>query len=239
MTALTDHASLPWAVVTGSNRGIGLELVTALCAGGRHRVAACCRSPDLADELHRLGESNPQLWVAELDVTDDRSIERFAQGLLDQEPAVSMLVNNAGIGLDEQHTILTMPLEDIRRQLETHAIGPLVLVRRLVDRMIPGAVIANVSSVVSGLSRPRSSYAGYAQAKALQNSFTVTLAATLDDRGIIVLALEPGWVATDMGGATAPTTPAASASGLLDQILGATPADSGTFRDYRGDPVAW
>jgi NAD(P)-dependent dehydrogenase (short-subunit alcohol dehydrogenase family) len=227
------------AIVTGSNRGLGRALVDELLTRGWPRVVATARCPDTAADLRSLAARDPRVVLRELDVTSPASIERFAASVRDDGFPVGILVNNAGIGDVEDQTILSMPMEDVRRQIETHALGPLQIVRELTDLLQPGSVVVNISSVVSGMHRITANYAGYAQAKALQNSVTRALARTLEDRGVIVFALHPGWMATDMGGPGAPLRPDDVARGMADLILSATPADADTFRDHTGAPALW
>jgi NAD(P)-dependent dehydrogenase (short-subunit alcohol dehydrogenase family) len=100
--------------------------------------------------------------------------------------------------------------------------------------MQSGSVIANVSSVLSRIDSMGPAYTAYAPAKALQNAFTVQLAASLRRRGVITFAVHPGWVATDIGGRGAPVSASDAAQGIADMILMASAKDSGTFRDYTG-----
>ena len=227
------------AVITGANRGIGLEIVRELLVRTDVLdVIATSRSLDRAAELHQMVSRQPRLSAHHLDVTDPASIERFAREI-DGAAPVAIVVNNAGIGFEDDTTILDVTMDEVRLQIETHALGPLHLVRLLAPRLRRGAVVAGVSSVVGGVSRISASYAAYAPAKALQNAFTRSLAGALADRGVVVLAVHPGWVSTTMGGPSAPDTPAESAAGMVRQILAATMEDSDTFRDLHGEPVAW
>ena len=227
------------AIVTGSNRGLGRALVDQLLARGCSRVVATARSLDAATDLRSLAERDQRVVLRDLDVTCPASIERFAASLRTDGLPVDILVNNAGIGDVEGQTILSMPMDDIRLQVETHALGPLHVVRELTGLLRSGSVVVNVSSVVSGMHRITADYAGYAQAKALQNAITRALARTLEDRGVIVFALHPGWVATDMGGPGAPLRPDDVARGMADLILSATAADADTFRDHTGATATW
>jgi NAD(P)-dependent dehydrogenase (short-subunit alcohol dehydrogenase family) len=226
------------AVITGSGRGLGRAIVDELIARGCPRVVATARSLDGATALRSLAERDERVVLHELDVTSGPSIERFAASMYADGRPIDVLVNNAGIGFDD-HTIMSMPIENLRRQLETHAIGPLQVVRAVTGLLRRGSVIVNVSSVVSGMHRIGASYAGYAQAKALQNAITRALARTLEADGVIVFALHPGWVATDMSGPGAPLQPEDVARGMVDLMLSSTLADTDTFRDHTGARAAW
>lgn len=226
------------AVVTGANRGLGRAIVDELLARGLPHLVATARSIDGAADLRSVAARDERVILRELDVVSASSIADFAAAMHADGRPIDVLVNNAGIGPDGR-SILALPIAHVRLQIETHAIGPLELVKSVAGLFQPGSVIVNISSVVSGMHRISASYAGYAQAKALQNGFTRALARTFDDRGVIVLALHPGWVSTDMGGPEAPLKPAEVARGMVDLILASTLSDSDTFRDHTGAPAIW
>jgi NAD(P)-dependent dehydrogenase (short-subunit alcohol dehydrogenase family) len=226
------------ALVTGANRGLGFAFVDALRAAGVTPVVATYRDEVRSEALLSLaGESNDVVAV-ELDVTSDESVAFAARRIRAVTPSLRVVVNNAGIGLREE-SILDLPLDEFRLQIETHALGPLRVVRAVQSLLSEGSVVANISSVVAGLHRLGANYAGYAHAKALQNAVTCSLAATLRSRGIVVLAIDPGWVATRMGGSNAPVSPQESATAIVGQVLSASLESSGTFRNYLGRPLDW
>ena len=242
------------ALVTGANRGIGLEFVRQLLVRGDHVVAAC-RHPGKASALNTLAGEHPgRLHVLPLDVADAKSRASLLHDLplvLGDDGRIDLLLNNAGVlhsGERFGHVEQAM-LDD---SLRTNAIGPFLLAQALVpllcdvapghadDTGSPRTVIANISSQLGSIANTtRFGTPSYAISKAAQNMASVLLARALAERGIVVLALHPGWVQTEMGGAQAQVTPADAAAGLLRVIDAATPAQSGTFLDWRGEALPW
>ena len=242
------------ALVTGANRGIGLEFVRQLLARGDHVVAAC-RHPGKASALNALAGEHPgRLHVLPLDVADAKSRASLLHDLplvLGDDGRIDLLLNNAGVlhsGERFGHVEQAM-LDD---SLRTNAIGPFLLAQALVpllcdvapghadDTGSPRTVIANISSQIGSIANTtRFGTPSYAISKAAQNMASALLANALAERGILVLALHPGWVQTEMGGAQAQVTPADAVAGLLRVIDAATPAQSGTFLDWRGEALPW
>lgn len=227
------------ALVTGANRGIGLECVRQLLARG-DRVVATCRHPGKANALNTLtGEYPGRLRVLPLDV----GIEKSRAELVRELPLVcehlDLLVNNAGVlHSGERFGQLSQAL--LEDSLRVNALGPLLLTEALAPVLADGARVANISSMMSSLTtRNEFRSPGYCMSKAAQNMATVQLAHALRPRGIVVLALCPGWVQTDMGGDGAQITASQSVEGLLRVIDGAGIDDSGRFIDWRGESMAW
>ena len=242
------------ALVTGANRGIGLEFVRQLLARGDH-VVATCRHPGKASALNALAGDHPaRLHVLPLDVADAKSRASLVHDLplvLGDDGRIDLLLNNAGVlhsgerfGHVEQAT-----LDD---SLRTNAIGPFLLAQALVpllcdvapghadDTGSPRTVIANISSQLGSIANTtRFGTPSYAISKAAQNMASALLANALAGRGVVVLALHPGWVQTEMGGAQAQVTPVDAVAGLLRVIDAATPSQSGSFLDWRGEPLPW
>jgi NAD(P)-dependent dehydrogenase (short-subunit alcohol dehydrogenase family) len=227
------------ALVTGANRGIGLEFVRQLLARG-DRVVAACRQPGKATALNTLtGEYPGRLRVLPLDVALEKSRAELVRELPLVCERLDLLVNNAGVLHSGERfgQLSQAPLED---SLRVNALGPLLVTEALAPTLADGARVANVSSMMSSLAtRQEFRSPGYCMAKAAQNMATVQLAHALRPRGIVALALCPGWVQTDMGGEGAQITPAQSVEGLLRVIDAAGPDDSGRFIDWRGEAMAW
>lgn len=234
-------------LVTGANRGIGLEFVRQLLARGEHVVAAC-RHPGKATALNGLAGEHPgRLHVLPLDVAEPKS----RANLLHELPLVlgegddgapgrlDLLINNAGVlhsGERFGHVEQAL-LED---SLRTNAIGPFLLAQALAPVLADAGTVANISSQLGSIANTtRFGTPSYDISKAAQNMGSVLLARALAERGIVVLALHPGWVQTEMGGAQAQVAPADAVAGLLRVIDGATPAQSGSFLDWRGEALPW
>jgi NAD(P)-dependent dehydrogenase (short-subunit alcohol dehydrogenase family) len=179
--------------------------------------------------------------VLPLDVAESKSIDALVAELplLDDALRLDLLVNCAGVLHSGERfgSIAAATLEDSFR---TNAMGPLLLTQALAPRLADGARVANLGSVLGSIaSLARFGTPSYDISKAAQNMATALLARALEPRGIVVLALHPGWARTDMGGANATLPVAESVAGLLRVIDGATSADSGHFFDWRGQPLPW
>lgn len=227
------------SLVTGANRGLGLEFARQLLAHGDH-VVATCRHPGRANALNQLvGEHPGRLHVLPLDVGDPKSHAELARELPLVMDGIDLLINNAGV-LHSGERFGHVPPANLDDSLRTNASGPFLLTQTLAERLVDGATVANLSSVLGSIASTASfSTPSYATSKAAQNMATVLLASALRERGIAVIALHPGWVQTDMGGSGAQITPVDSVRGLLKVIDGVRIGDSGTFLDYRGKPVPW
>ena len=215
-------------VITGANRGIGLELCRRLSARGEEVIAACRKS---SGELDGLGVR----VEAGIDVAMEDCGAELARRL-DGAP-VDVLINNAGIlervGLDH------LDFESIRRQFEINSLGPLRITSALLDNMASGSKIAIVSSLMGSMGDNDSggSY-GYRMSKAAVNAAGVSLSLDLKSRGIAVAILHPGMVRTDMTGHRGIPVEE-SADGLLRRIDELTLDNSGSFRHADGRELPW
>lgn len=231
------------ALVTGANRGLGLEFVRQLLARG-DRVLATCRQPGRAQALNRLVAEHPgRLHVLPLDVAAPKSHAE----LLRELPLVSgggsatidLLINNAGV-LHPGERFGAVTAGNLDDSLRTNASGPFLLTQALAPQLADGATVANLSSKLGSISSTGGfGTPSYAISKAALNMATVLLAHALAGRGITVIALHPGWVRTEMGGAGAELEPGDAVSALLAVIDRLQPADTGRFLDRHGAPVPW
>lgn len=216
-------------LVTGANRGIGLELCRQLSARGEVVIAACRRS---SAELAELG-----LRVIEgLDVTDEASVGSLAAALEGQ--ALDWLINNAGILTFE--SLGRLDFDAIRRQFEVNALGPLRVTAALLSNLSRGSKVAMITSRMGSVSDNTSggSY-GYRMSKAALNMASSSLARDLSPKGIAVAILHPGWVRTDMTGHNGLCDPPESASGLIARIDELTHESSGGFWHANGERLPW
>lgn len=230
-----------YSLVTGANRGLGLEFVRQLLARGGH-VIATCRHPGKATALNALAGEHPgRLRVLPLDVAAPRSIAELAHELplIDASLSLRLLVNCAGV-LHSGERFGKLDPAILEDSFRTNAMGPLLVTEALADRLADGAKVANLSSVLGSIaSLARFGTPSYDISKAAQNMVTALLAKALAPRGIVVLALHPGWAQTDMGGDNATVPVADAVAGLLRVIDGAGVADSGSFHDWRGQALPW
>lgn len=216
-------------VVTGGNRGIGLELCRQAHERGEDVVAACRRSsPELATIGCRV--------VEDIDVARDDAGTALDGALGDA--AVDVLVCNAGILLHE--SLDALDLEGARRQFEVNTLGPLRVVSALLPRLGPGAKVGLVSSKAGSIGDgPSGGMYGYRMSKAALNMAGANLAHELAPRGIHVVVLHPGFVRTEMTGGAGGVDPAESAAGLIARIDELDAAGSGRFVHANGDEIPW
>lgn len=229
-------------LISGANRGIGLEFVRQLLARGDHVIAAC-RHPGKATALNGLAGEHPgRLHLLPLDVADAKSRASLVHDLplvLGEEGRIDLLVNNAGV-LHSGERFGHIEQAILEDSLRTNAVGPFLLAQALAPLLADGSRIANISSQLGSIGNTtRFGTPSYDISKAAQNMASVLLARALEERGIVVLALHPGWVQTEMGGANAQVAPADAVHGLLQVIDAATPAQSGSFLDWRGEALPW
>jgi len=220
---------MPKAIITGANRGIGLQFCRVLTDRG-YEVTALCRTA--GNELSSL----PVDVRDGFDVTDGAAIDAFAQTL---EPAsVDLLINNAGIL--QGMSLDALDVDSIRRQFEVNAIGPLLVTRALQPALKPGAKIALITSRMGSIADNDSggSY-GYRMSKAALNAAGVSLARDLQGRGIAVAILHPGYVRTDMTGNSGLIDVDESVAGLLARIDELTLETSGSFWHTSGEVLPW
>ena len=231
-----------WTLVTGANRGLGLEFVRQLLADGA-RVVAACRQPGKATALNTLAAEHPgHLKVLPLDVGDARSRDELVREwplAAGEDARIGLLVNNAGV-LHSGERFGTLTADTLDDSLRTNVTGPLLLTQALAPLLRDGARVANLSSQLGSITNTgRFGTPSYAISKAALNMATVQLAHALRERGIVVVALHPGWVRTDMGGAQASEAPEESVTGLRTVIDGLGPDDSGRFLDWTGAALPW
>ncbi len=220
-------------LVTGANRGLGLEFARQYKDAG-WQVIGTARKPDEAQELEALG-----VKVVQLDVADQQSVDRMAAELAGQP--IDVLINNAGI-FPRVGTIAEIDFDDYRRTLEVNTIGPVRVTRALLPNLRQGKlrIIAGLSSNLGSIAEnERGTFYGYRESKAGLNMFTKTLAAELGPDGFICVVLTPGWVQTDMGGPNAPLQPSESIAGMKAVLDKLAPADNGTFWSYDGSQMPW
>jgi NAD(P)-dependent dehydrogenase (short-subunit alcohol dehydrogenase family) len=228
------------ALVTGANRGLGLETSRQLLARGL-RVALAGRDPAATERaLRGLSAPSGEAMMVRLDVTDAASIEAARRAVAERWGAVDVLVNNAAVLLDEDADVLSIPADHYRRTLDANLAGAIEVCRVFVPPMAERGYgrVVNVSSSAGQLATMSTYAPAYSISKAALNAFTRILAATYRSRGVLANAADPGWVRTDMGGPSAPRSPEEGADTIVWlatlQERGPT---GGFFRDRR--PIEW
>jgi len=199
-------ASPQTILVTGANKGIGLEICRQLARLG-HRVILSARSATRGEEaVAALAQEGLKVEFLLLDTADEGSILRAARELKQRLKALHVLINNAAILDTWQGTILNAKAADLRDTFITNTLGPVLLTQALLPLLEAGkpSRVINVSSQLGSVANMSDGWAGYGISKAALNAATRKLAEALKPRGISVNAASPGWVRTEMGGDSAP-----------------------------------
>ncbi|HEY5899568.1 MAG TPA: SDR family oxidoreductase [Burkholderiales bacterium] len=220
-------------LITGAGRGLGYELARQY-AGDGWGVIGTVRSPSAQQRVEALGA---QSHCA--DVTNLEQIRGLARQL--NGKPIDVLFCNAGIIGKRGMSIGHFDFSSWQEVMRVNVLGPAAVAEALVDNVAASErkVIAMMSSRLGSISESSGATLPYATSKAALNMLVKGLAATLASRGVIVVALSPGWVRTDMGGQGAPLGAEASVAGLRKVIAGLSPRDSGRFFAYDGAAIPW
>ena len=226
-------------IITGANRGIGLELTKAYAADG-DRVFAFTRSPDKADKLNDLAASSGgKVTIHAMDVGDGASIAA-AKSVVGDQP-VDILINNAGVLGGNPQTIESIDFDAWMDAIKVMTIGPFRVVQTFLPNLKKSASpkIMTVTSQLAASTWPFGTTYAYSSAKAGVNKVMQTLALDLKNDKIAVSMIHPGWVKTDMGGPGADITPEESAAGIKNVIAGLSMEHTGRFYKWNGDIHPW
>ncbi len=228
-------------LITGANRGLGFELARQCLTRG-DCVFAGCRKPEQAIALRSLATVyEGHLTLLPLDVTDEETLDASKEILSAQTDVLDLLFNNAAVHPGDE-TISTLNAETLIHTFRVNAVGPMLVVQRCLDllKAANSPKIINISSEAGSISRMQHhrGYAYYAS-KAALNMFTRALAWDENLTGVIVIAIHPGWVRTDMGGDLAPLLPVDSVAEILRVVDGLDRASSGRFHTYEGHEYPW
>jgi NAD(P)-dependent dehydrogenase (short-subunit alcohol dehydrogenase family) len=220
---------MPFAVVTGSNRGIGLELCRELALRG-DTVLAACRSRSA--ELDALGVE----VVSDVDVTTESGASKLSAAVAKR--TIDLLINNAGVLAHE--ALPELDFESIERQFVVNALGPLRVTAALAPRLARGGKVALITSRMGSIADNTSgAYYGYRMSKAALNMAGASLAHDLRSQDVAVALLHPGFVRTEMTGNNGGIHPNEAARGLLTRIDELTLQTSGGFWHMNGERLPW
>jgi NAD(P)-dependent dehydrogenase (short-subunit alcohol dehydrogenase family) len=225
-------------LITGANRGIGLALVKAY-AGQRDRVIACIRATSDRDALDAAVAASPKwIEVIEMDASDPLEIARTRRRL-EAEP-IDILINNAGIGGPKQ-ALGKLDFDGWLETLWVNVLGPARVSEAFLEHVAKSdrRIIVSITSGMGSIADSSGGYYAYRSSKAALNMTMHNFALDLRSRGVIVVAINPGWVRTDMGGAGAPLSPEASVEAMRGIFDALTLEDSGKFLNYRGGTYPW
>lgn len=220
-------------LITGANRGLGLEFARQYAADGA-KVIACCRNPAAADKLADLG-----VRVEQLDVTDAESVARLCVAL-DGAP-IDILIANAGFYGPEAQDADLADFDGFLETFRINSLGPLMVAQALKLNLISGRdkKLAVITSKMGSISDSSGGFLAYRSSKAALNMIAHGLALAWKKNDIKVAILHPGWVKTDMGGPGAPQSVSESVSALRERIAELWPGSSGHFLDYQGKEIGW
>jgi NAD(P)-dependent dehydrogenase (short-subunit alcohol dehydrogenase family) len=227
------------ALVTGANRGIGLEVCRQLAVKGLRVILTARDAAKAEAAAERIGKAGGVVTAA-LDVTSARSIRRLADDLASRGVHVDVVVNNAAILIAESRGVVETSVDDVRRTFDTNVFGAIAVTQAFVPPMTArryGRVV-NVSSQAGQLSSMGTYAPAYSMSKAALNAFTRQLAAATRGTGVLVNSACPGWVRTEMGGPGAPKSVEEGADTIV--WLATLPAKGptgGFFSDRR--PIDW
>ncbi len=216
-------------LITGANRGIGLELARIASARGAHVVAACRAT---STELTALGVE----IVEGVEVSDATSRRALVGAIGDR--ALDVVIHNAGILRSD--ALGSIDEASVRQQLEVNAIAPLMLTEALAPRLREGSKLAVVTSRMGSIADNGSggSY-GYRMSKAAVNAAFKSLAIDLGKKGVLVAILHPGWVRTEMTRGTGHASAAESAAQIWQRIDALDASTSGKFQHANGEALPW
>lgn len=224
---------MPSILITGAGRGLGLELARQYAEDG-WRVIGTVRAASAGRKLAQLGAES-----LSLDVTHAAQVKQLAARL--KGLPIDVLFCNAGISGKRGMTLGSFDFAEWEEILRVNLLGAAALIEALVDNVAASErkVVAVMSSRLGSIAESSGMTIPYSTSKAALNLLAKGLAAVLAPRGVIVVALSPGWVKTDMGGRSAPLTPQHSVRGLRRVIAGLRREHSGRFLSYDGSSIPW
>jgi NAD(P)-dependent dehydrogenase (short-subunit alcohol dehydrogenase family) len=228
------------ALITGANRGLGLEF-TRQGVAKEWRIFAGCRNPGEAKELQDVAaKSHGQVTVHRLDVKDFKQIETLAQELCEQP--IDLLLNNAGVYGPQSIHLGHMDYTAWEEVLRVNTLAPYKMAEAFIENVARShkKVIVSITSELGSISHNAAgSHVIYRSSKAGLNMAMKTLAIEVRKLGVTVAVLHPGWVQTDMGGPKAPLQVGESIRGMLKVIDALRLQDTGKFINHEGTEIPW
>lgn len=228
-------------LITGANRGIGLEFARQYAADG-WQVVACCRQPQQAEALNRLADQyQDRFSIHRLDVRELTEIDQLSHKL--QDLPIDILINNAGVYPHAQNGEFgRISYDDWMEAFRVNTFAPLKMVEALVEQIACSQlkIVATITSKMGSIAdNQRGGSYIYRSSKAAVNMVVKSLAIDLQPRGIIAVLLHPGWVQTDMGGRDALISTKQSVTGMKSILDRVTHSDTGKFIAYDGQHIPW
>lgn len=231
-------------LITGSNRGVGLALVNEYLRRGDVHIFAACRQPESANDLQVLQEEHPDaVTLVKLDINKAEDIENAVQQVADHTQQLDLLINNAGIypRTPENTALGQLEYDELSHVITTNSVSPVMVTQAFAKLLKNGnnPRVVMISSQMGSITRAGSSGLSYRMSKASLNMAAKVLSSILHSDGITVITTHPGHVSTDMGGESAPVSPAESAQGLVNIIENLSMSQSGQFFNYTGEEMPW
>lgn len=228
-------------LITGANRGIGLEFARQYAADG-WQVVACCRQPQQAEALNRLADQyKDRFSIHRLDVRELAEIDQLSHKL--QDLSIDILINNAGVYPHAQNGEFgRISYDDWMEAFRVNTFAPLKMVEALIEQIACSQlkIVATITSKMGSIAdNQRGGSYIYRSSKAAVNMVIKSLAIDLQPRGIIAVLLHPGWVQTDMGGRGALISTKQSVTGMKSILDRVTHSDTGKFIAYDGQHIPW
>tara|TARA_B100001113_G_C21043230_1_gene593316 strand:+ start:516 stop:1202 length:687 start_codon:yes stop_codon:yes gene_type:complete len=219
------------ALVTGANRGIGLELTKQLLDSGFNVHATFRTSKGGLEAIN-----NPGLNIHKMDVRNKEQIKK----VIDSIESIDLLINNAGVADGRWQSISEIDVEHALEVLNINSVSPVLVTQQALAKLTEGSKIVMMSSLMGSISDCHSgrSYA-YRASKAALNMFSIAMKNELDTLGISLLIMHPGWVETDMGGPNAPLSTTESVRGIMERIEEQNLSMSGRYVEFDGSPIEW
>jgi NAD(P)-dependent dehydrogenase (short-subunit alcohol dehydrogenase family) len=227
-------------LITGANRGIGLEMVRHAMQQG-WRVFACCRDPHNADNLFNIARlSNGRISVHIADMLELATVQALSYEL--RHESIDILINNAGIYGSDKNTFGAVDVDSWLQAFQVNSIAPLKMVEAFSEQLMLGQrrLVACMSSKMGSMADNGygNSYI-YRSSKAALNAVVKSLSIDLKEKGVISVALHPGWVKTEMGGPNAEISTAECVTQIFTNLSTLTINDSGRFIDIDGTDIPW
>ncbi len=236
---------MPTILITGANRGLGLEFVRQYLGAG-YDVIATCRKPEAAEELNALSGSGSSLEVVAMDMMDFASIEAAANAIGSRP--IDILLNNAGVfgpkpkaDGDMRQNFGQLDYQLWADILRVNTMAPLKMAETFLENVMAGSErkLITISSLVASITEGGPGLYIYRTSKTALNMAMATLARDLEGSNVIVALFNPGWVRTDMGGSAAVLGVEESIRSVRKVIAGLSVKDSGSFIDYDGRRLPW
>ena len=233
---------MPIYVLTGANRGLGLEFVKQITSDSNNTLIAAVRTLEgELDELKELSSKIQNITILECNTGDVSSIQNFGKEVDKAigDHQIDFLLNSAGINNVPDQLSLNMDPQELHNHLDVNVIGPAKVVEVLAPHLRQGSTVMNMTSGLGSMGKNVVKCSVYSISKAALNMLTVHQADQLREQGVKVVCMDPGWVKTRMGGVGAILEPEESIGGMLKVIRSLKEGDSGKFYQYDGGIVPW